>query len=70
MSQNSFGTQQTLMVGGEAVQIFSLRTLAESGYPTVDRLPYSLKILLENMLRREDGQSVTKEDIESSETVP
>ena len=65
MSQNSFGTQQTLMVGGEAVQIFSLRTLAESGYPTVDRLPYSLKILLENMLRREDGQSVTKEDIEA-----
>jgi len=65
MSKNSFGTQQTLTVGGDAVQIFSLRTLAERGYPTVDRLPYSLKILLENMLRREDGQYVTKEDIEA-----
>ena len=65
MSQNSFGTQQTLTVGGDAVQIFSLRALAERGYPTVERLPYSLKILLENMLRREDGQFVTKEDIET-----
>ena len=65
MSQDSFGIRQTLQVGGGAVQVFSLRALAERGYPDVARLPYSLKILLENMLRREDGRSVTADDIES-----
>ena len=65
MSQDSFGIRQTLQVGDDAVQVFSLRTLAERGYPNVARLPYSLKILLENMLRREDGRFVTADDIES-----
>ena len=65
MSQDSFGIRRTLQVGGDAVQVFSLRALAEGGYPDVARLPYSLKILLENMLRREDGRSVTADDIES-----
>ena len=65
MSQDSFGIRQTLQVGDDAVQVFSLRALAERGYPDVARLPYSLKILLENMLRREDGRFVTADDIES-----
>ena len=65
MSQDSFGIRQTLQVGDNAVQVFSLRALAERGYPDVARLPYSLKILLENMLRREDGRFVTADDIES-----
>ena len=65
MSQDSFGIRQTLQVGDNAVQVFSLRALAECGYPDVARLPYSLKILLENMLRREDGRFVTADDIES-----
>ena len=65
MSQDSFGIRRTLQVGDDAVQVFSLRALAEGGYPDVARLPYSLKILLENMLRREDGRSVTADDIES-----
>ena len=65
MSQDSFGIRQTLQVGDDAVQVFSLRALAERGYPDVARLPYSLKILLENMLRREDGRFVRADDIES-----
>ena len=65
MSQDSFGIRQTLQIGDDAVQVFSLRALAERGYPDVARLPYSLKILLENMLRREDGRFVTADDIES-----
>jgi len=65
MSQDSFGIRQTLQMGDDAVQVFSLRALAERGYPNVARLPYSLKVLLENMLRREDGRSVTADDIES-----
>ena len=65
MSTNSFNTKQSLSidVGGD-VEIFSLKKLEESGYPDVGRLPYSLKILLENMLRREDGNSVKADDIE------
>ena len=65
MSQDSFGIRQTLRVADDALQVFSLRALAERGYPDVERLPYSLKILLENMLRREDGRFVTADDIES-----
>ena len=65
MSQDSFGIRQTLRVGDDPVQMFSLRALADRGYPDVERLPYSLKILLENMLRREDGRFVTADDIES-----
>ena len=66
MSKNSFGTRLTLPAGsGPAIQLFSLSELTKSGYPNVARLPYSLKVLLENMLRREDGGAVTADDIEA-----
>ena len=61
---NSFGTAQTLG-GGAPVRFYSLPALEAAGYPGVARLPYSLKILLENMLRREDGRFVTAGDIET-----
>ena len=64
MSTNSFNIKQSFDVDGD-VEIFSLKKLEESGYPDVGRLPYSLKILLENMLRREDGNSVKADDIEA-----
>ena len=54
-----------MTVGNDAVQYYSLRTLETGGYPDVARLPYSLKVLLENMLRREDGRFVTADDIET-----
>ena len=59
----AFGTRTTLTVGGRAIDIFSLPALARSGFPGVARLPYSLKILLENLLRREDGAYVKADDI-------
>ncbi len=61
---NSFGTRDTLRVGGRSFEIFRLRALEAAGLP-VGRLPYSLRILLENLLRTEDGVSVAAEDIDA-----
>src|SRR5262245_1782690 len=60
---NSFGTRTDLRAGGAAVQIYSLPSLEKSGFPGVSRLPYSMKILLENLLRREDNAFVRADDI-------
>ena len=54
-SLNSFHTRTQLTAGGRTHQIFSLPALERAGFSGVARLPYSLKILLENLLRREDG---------------
>ena len=62
---DSFGTRTTIQAGGENVYICSLRILERAGFPRVSRLPYSLKVLLENLLRNEDGRSVRAEDIEA-----
>ena len=61
--QDSFKSRATLNVGGKHYEIFKLDALEAKH--KVSRLPYSLKILLENMLRLEDGVSVTKADIEA-----
>ncbi len=60
---NSYNARTTLNVGDKTYEIFSLKAL-EDKY-RVSRLPYSLKILLENLLRAEDGVNVTKKDIEA-----
>src|SRR6187431_2819322 len=60
---NSFGTRTTITVGGQAVEISSLPALEKAGFGGVSRLPYSLKILLENLLRREDDAFVKAADI-------
>jgi aconitate hydratase len=65
MSRNSFNTRSALTVGRDTVDYFSLLALEAKGFPSVGRLPYSLKILLENLLRREDGASVKATDIEA-----
>ena len=57
-SNNSFNTRTPLTVGGESFHIFSLPALEKAGYPSISRLPFSLKILLENLLRYEDGKTV------------
>ena len=62
--QDSFQTKTRLDVGVDSYQIFSLAALAKQ-HPQVERLPISLKILLENLLRHEDGRVVEREDIES-----
>ena len=58
---DSFGTREVLDVGGKSYEIFALDAVGDLSGPS--RLPYSLKILLENLLRHEDGISVTAEDI-------
>ncbi len=62
--KNSFGAASTLNVGGRRYRLYSLSALEKAGFPGVNRLPYSLKILLENLLRHEDGRSVTAAHIE------
>ncbi len=64
-SQNSFNTRTTLTAGGGSFEIYSLPALEKAGFPGVARLPYSLKILLENVLRREDGRFVDPDDIKA-----
>lgn len=61
---NSFGTQTAFSSGTTTATIFSLAKLKEDGYQ-LDRLPVTMRILLEMLLRTEDGVSVTKSDIES-----
>ena len=60
---NSFGSQSILKVGNKSYEIFRLSALEAKGLG-LRRLPYSLRVLLENLLRQEDGKSVTADDIE------
>ncbi|QBI22044.1 aconitate hydratase AcnA [Egibacter rhizosphaerae] len=60
MAGNSFGARSSLEVGGERYEIHRLDAVDAD----LDRFPYSLKILLENLLRNEDGDTVTREQIE------
>ncbi|MBC7893883.1 MAG: aconitate hydratase AcnA [Cytophagaceae bacterium] len=62
---NSFGSRQTLKVGDASYTIFRLDALRELSGGNLDRLPFSLKILLENLLRGEDAAFVKKADIET-----
>ena len=61
--KDSYGTKTELEVQGGKVSIRSLAALERQGFHDVMRLPYSLKILLENLLRREDGRFVGESDI-------
>ncbi|MGB5406941.1 MAG: aconitate hydratase AcnA [Thiogranum sp.] len=58
---NSFATRSTLESGGNSYEIYRLPSLAKD----ISRLPYSLKVLLENLLRFEDDKTVTRDDIEA-----
>jgi aconitate hydratase len=59
---DSFQTRTRLAAGGKTYDIFSLRAFEKTA-PNAKRLPFSLRILLENLLRNEDGRSVTKDDV-------
>jgi aconitate hydratase len=62
-SFNSFDTRTRLSAAGRPFDFFSLPALEKAGFPGIARLPYSLKILLENLLRREDRRFVDDADI-------
>jgi aconitate hydratase len=59
---NSYGSRAELTVGRRTYEIYRLDSLSKTGV-SLERLPYSLRILLENLLRREDGVTVTTDDI-------
>jgi len=63
--KNSFGARSTLNTAEWPVGYFSLSKLANSGFTGIDRLPFSIKILLENLVRNEDGNIITTNDIEN-----
>ncbi len=65
IGHDSLKTRRTLDVGGKQYDYFSLEAAAESGLSNVARLPVSLKVLLENLLRREDGRTVSVEDVKA-----
>src|SRR5467141_4455448 len=60
---NSFGTRDRLNVGAQSFDIHRLEKLEAQGLATLAKLPFSLRILLENLLRCEDGRFVRKDDI-------
>jgi aconitate hydratase len=60
---NSFKAKKTLTVGNRKYVYFSLAAAEKNGLAGISRLPYSLKVLLENLLRHEDGNTVTAADI-------
>jgi aconitate hydratase len=62
-SLNSFDTRTRLSVAGHTFDYYSLPALERAGFPGMARLPYSLKILLENLLRREDRRFVEEADV-------
>ncbi len=62
-SLDSFKARKTLKVGTKTYEYFSLKAAEENGLEGVSRLPFSMKVLLENLLRFEDGRTVTKDDI-------
>ena len=62
-SLDSFKCQKTLKVGAKTYVYYSLPAAEKNGLKGISKLPYSMKVLLENMLRNEDGRTVTKADI-------
>lgn len=62
---DSFGARQSLEVDGRAFEIWELAAVERAGLGKVARLPFALRILLENLLRHEDGRAVDREDIEA-----
>src|SRR6187431_1874802 len=61
----SFNARQTLRVGDKEYSAYSITHAEKNGLPDVSRLPFAMKVLLENLLRYEDGRTVTKADIEA-----
>src|SRR6202000_2502583 len=68
-SLDSFKCCRTLKVGSKTYAYYSLPIAEKNGLKGISRLPFSLKVLLEKMLRFEDGKTVTKEDIQACATL-
>jgi len=64
--QDTLKTRRTLNVGGVSYDYFSLQAVQDAGLGDVSKLPYSIKVLLENLLRFEDGTTVSTDDIKAA----
>ena len=64
-SNDSFQTRRELVVGKKTYAYYSLAAAEEAGLAGVSRLPVSMKVLLENLLRNEDGRSTTSDDLKA-----
>ena len=64
-SLDSFKCARTLKVGNKTYAYYSLPAAEKAGLKGISRLPFSMKVLLENLLRHEDGRTITKEDIQA-----
>ena len=60
-----FGARSTFKVGGKEIGIYRLSALTDKGIDGIDRLPYSIRVLLESVLRNCDGKIVQPEDVEA-----
>src|SRR6266496_380279 len=65
MTTNSFHSKAQIAVGGRKVELYRLDALVKAGVGDVATLPYSLRILLENLLRYEDGKTVQPGDVQA-----
>ncbi|CAK0741745.1 aconitate hydratase 1 [Azospirillaceae bacterium] len=65
---DSLKTRRSLEVGGKSYDYFSLKAAEEAGLGDLSRLPFSLKVLLENLLRFEDGRTVSVDDVKAIAT--
>ena len=63
ISLDSYNCRKTLTVDGQSYVYYSLPEAEKNGLPGISKLPFSMKVLLENLLRHEDGRTVTKADI-------
>ena len=63
--QDTLNTRRTLNVGGKEFEYFSFKAAEEAGLGDISKLPHTLKVLLENLLRYEDGRTVTVDDIKA-----
>lgn len=65
VGQDSNKTRQTMTVGGNTVSYYSIAAAEKAGLGDFSKLPIALKVVLENMLRFEDGNTVTTDDIKA-----
>jgi len=66
IGQDTLKARRSLEAGGKSYDYYSLSAVSDAGYGDISRLPFSLKVLRENLLRYEDGRSVTVADIEKA----
>ncbi|WP_290522651.1 aconitate hydratase AcnA [Alcanivorax sp.] len=65
IGQDTLNSKKTLQANGKTYHYFDINTVADKGWGDLSKLPFSLKVLLENLLRFEDGETVSGKDIEA-----